>query len=674
MLVFHNRGTTDFSTLGIGTVDNIQSLNVTYNINKQPELNATFIVDSVKSFIKNENIVSHNGIAFYIKDMTFSTGAENTYSIKCKHVSTLVNDIIADVDNLFGTTAYETLRICLSRQSNLMENKIYLIDNKDLPDGMQWVTKRFDISSIYKSNVGKVIDDIINKTNGELYIDNFGIAIVKKLGKVMSRPLTLGIDISKLTLNQNSDNLITRMYPLGSGNFGIGSVTSDGREYIDSTNVGTYGFKEAFKEFSVESTKPYGGASVLLDEAKASMDSPVVRTNENYEKTREDWINPADQKDDLTKDSMTASLYKGILTRHMVENGSITVFDLGDIVNIRSLEKQIDLTTRITGFSLDLISYENSTIEFNRPEFTPSSSIGKSIVNSDTIISMLNADNKFKADFIETSTGMGYLKIQNDAADINIEVLVDNCVGSKLFMGNDTEGKMVRTVVGPGLIANGVYDDSTEDWVWSLFMADGNLILGDGTSGVLNTAKVTVRSSTGNLEIKDNILSVQNMEGIEVLKLGLSEIDNRAMFEMRNSIGKKTFWLDDQGNAVFSGSIYGSEYIGTPADKFGKEPYVYIYRNEIQWCGSDQLPKKRIAVFPDKIIDITGIGNGVYSGEHWGIPMYETQVLQTKSASAQSFEIRFCTRQGKPDVILEFKLDGLYASGPDTDGKQIKLV
>ena len=89
-----------------------------------------------------------------------------------------------------------------------------------------------------------------NINQGELYIDNNNIALVDEIGvDYPELELAECKNLESLTIDEDSDGLITRLYAYGKDSLDL-TATDIGAEYIDSPYIDIYGVREGYYEWS----------------------------------------------------------------------------------------------------------------------------------------------------------------------------------------------------------------------------------------------------------------------------------------------------------------------------------------------------------------------------------------------------------------------------------------
>jgi hypothetical protein len=108
-----------------------------------------------------------------------------------------------------------------------------------------------DVETQNKMTAKQLTDTLLGVINqGEIYIDNYGIALVDEIGTGYPvLELSEDKNITNLTITEDTSDMITRLYAYGKDSLDLTS-TDEGRMYTDSNNIDKYGIKEGCMEWS----------------------------------------------------------------------------------------------------------------------------------------------------------------------------------------------------------------------------------------------------------------------------------------------------------------------------------------------------------------------------------------------------------------------------------------
>ncbi|MBQ8300550.1 MAG: phage tail protein [Clostridia bacterium] len=211
--------------------------------------------DEKAGMIKENMIVSCEGQGYVIlknsrntkgKDIKSVTASDlfSTYG-KMKFIPN-IPDMIGKKPSVIFNKILEGSCFTAFTEDELNELGMTWIDN----DGYEDKEYLIDFFSMDKTNVWDATKTLIeNCGKGELYRDNFKVAIVKRLGTDNGVRLTLEKNMEDMNIMHDFEGVITRLYPFGADDMHIGSVNG-GVQYIDSPNIEKYGIREGYRDYS----------------------------------------------------------------------------------------------------------------------------------------------------------------------------------------------------------------------------------------------------------------------------------------------------------------------------------------------------------------------------------------------------------------------------------------
>ncbi len=248
----------------IAILDEASNVKVTCEINGEYLLEFDFPRGSDKTDkIKENYIVVCEGQNYRI--MKVSHEADKVH-VSCVHI------FHADLKKVhvqtFGGTA-DTIGANPSYVLSLalLGTSFFVFSDAELADmGMVSVGSdgfKIDFEAVDKTNPYDIIQQIItNCGKGELYIDNYRIALVERIGADSGVRLSVSGNLQNVTIERDISNMITRLYPYGKDDVHIGSVNS-GVQYIESENARVYGVKSGHRDYS-----DYGEPSDIIAHAQ----------------------------------------------------------------------------------------------------------------------------------------------------------------------------------------------------------------------------------------------------------------------------------------------------------------------------------------------------------------------------------------------------------------------
>lgn len=211
------------------------------------------------SYMRVNSIVKCEGQRFRIKKI--SKTAEPMMSIDCEHIfnyaakhTHIPNIGSTDRDDYIGEDAYNVLAGAVELANKHSTADFSLLTDAELAElGMTRLSVNIDFESIDKTNLYDVMLKIIECAGmGEIYCDNYKIAIVERIGSDTNVILNTATNLTDITIEYDTSDMITRLYPYGKDDLTISAATSntDGKIYIQSDNAGRYGIIEGYADYS----------------------------------------------------------------------------------------------------------------------------------------------------------------------------------------------------------------------------------------------------------------------------------------------------------------------------------------------------------------------------------------------------------------------------------------
>lgn len=234
-------------------LNDAQRVKITNEINGDYTLDFTYPLGGKAELIKENRIVVCGGQAFRITKTTYDP--QKGFYVYAPHVSRADTRTvhIQNIPDMIGVSP----KSVIARAAAGTEFR--LLTDGELEDiGMKWVGYDgflIDFFSSDKLNMYDVIENVRSCCGkGELYADNYAIALVERIGKDTLTRLGICKNMRGIEVERDISEIVTRLYPYGKDDMHIGSVNG-GKQYVDSENIGIYGIREGYKDYS-EYTEP----------------------------------------------------------------------------------------------------------------------------------------------------------------------------------------------------------------------------------------------------------------------------------------------------------------------------------------------------------------------------------------------------------------------------------
>lgn len=333
MLKLYNYDAVQFDSGMIEFLHEAAEVKITHTINGDYTLYFEYPFYTEKAHSIQENmIVLCEGQPFRIMKLEKENNGETILKISCQHVFNAdtpklhIPTIGATADTV-GVAPSEVAAAALAKANS----NFYLIGSDELPYGVEWIDTRYGetefkidfVEAIDKTNLYDVIQQIISNAGfGEIYVDGFGFAIVKRLGEVTNVRLEMGRNLKNITVERDISEMITRLYPYGKEDATIASASlnTSKKVYIDSDNIGVYGVREGYRDYS-----------------------DYVEPDDIYEHARWEFDSDNEDRIDVPSVNVSGSLVDIAKLAHV---GDIMKVSLGDTVVV--LDGMQQLAERIT--------------------------------------------------------------------------------------------------------------------------------------------------------------------------------------------------------------------------------------------------------------------------------------------------------------------------------------
>lgn len=223
---------------------------VTHEINGEYMLEFNYPINEKSEIITENKIALCEGQAFRITRVSKVMGEKNYIEAECKHIynADAVNIHIQNIPDMIGKTpTYIMKKIFADTKFEVMsKSSLEKLGMRSVDyDGFE-----IDFFSVDKINPYDAVMTIIeNCGKGEIYVDNYNIALVERIGNDNNVRLDLSKNMKDISIERNITDTVTKLYPYGKDDAHIGSV-NNGRQYILSDNAEVYGVREGYLDFS----------------------------------------------------------------------------------------------------------------------------------------------------------------------------------------------------------------------------------------------------------------------------------------------------------------------------------------------------------------------------------------------------------------------------------------
>lgn len=283
MLKLFEYDKTEYEYGMLAVLPDASEVKITTEINGGNSLEFVYPKDERSELATVNRIIVCEGQAYRISKVTSDSGgkitvvADHVYNTDAKrrHVPT--------IPDMIGTAPRDVLARAFEGTGFTL---LTYAEAEDL--GLKWVGSDgflIDFFEVDKTSLFDVMETVIeNCGKGELYIDNYKIALVERLGADTGMRLDVSRNMENITVQRDASELVTRLYPYGYNDTPILSVNG-GKLYIDSPNTAQYGIIEGYRDYSdyEQPEDVYNHGLWEFDENNENrIDVPVITVSGSY--------------------------------------------------------------------------------------------------------------------------------------------------------------------------------------------------------------------------------------------------------------------------------------------------------------------------------------------------------------------------------------------------------
>lgn len=455
-----------FTSFGLGELSDAKEVCVSSNIDGTRTLSFTLdFTSSQWSLIKHRRIITCEGQCYRVASYNRKNRGEEPCKVLCNHVfaDTGRVQVVYLEEGEMSVIDWLTLAFDGSDFNILTDAQLSALGYEPIRDHV-YMEEQGDTCG------GQIISRIIDFLGyGELYINNWDIGIVYRVGRNKGVRITEGLNAESVDEDSSCEELINVITVTGQDGLPLSE------SYVDSVIR------------SEESIRIYGECRgrLTFDEVD---DPAVLLTKALYS------ISPSnEERVDMPKSSVTVNYID------LSKIGRGVKLDIGDTVNIDSLLTTATYTnTRIT--SLEFYPYEmaNTSITVGSPPRTVTSMIQDTIIAGSVITKTLNGYDEIKSSHLASIqlSLKNYINAQLGRLQLEVHKTGD------VWVHPDNPNLALAIVGGMLAIANS--KDADGNWNFTSF-GDGNGFTASLlTTGLLNASLIQIISDSGLLKISDN--------------------------------------------------------------------------------------------------------------------------------------------------------------------------
>ena len=326
---------------------------------------------------------------------------------------------------------------------------------------------------------GDIDQSIINRWGGEILQDNFKVIINDRLGANYGVKIKYGLNIENVSLDDSTDNICTRIYPLAFNGIMLPE------KFVDSPIINNYP-KLKCNFVSMEDLRLKDKETIQEEELKDDTVTYFDTENELYTAMRKRCNTLFAGGLDKPNISGTVNMIALENTLEYADFKELVNVGIGDTVTVEHKDIGINIETRCVGFEYNLVTEKYNKIELGSIQqnyFYQQSDI------QNTVNNILNKTNGIIGDdgYVKAEKIRGTINANNAQMQVMRNVATDSPVKAILFEDNvkdsPTYGAMALGTMGFMIANKRTLDD--KDWDWQTF---GN---GSGfTANLIKTGKL----------------------------------------------------------------------------------------------------------------------------------------------------------------------------------------
>lgn len=503
-IAVYDKDTKDYSGKDrLGFLENAKEIHIRQTINGENDIEFDLPNGDDKwAIVEPERIVGYDGKYFRIKriegkHISAATLMQDACRTHIQHIDDMINTPANKiVEGIFATTPYVTV---------LTEQEIRALGLEPVTDSIDF----FEQSKTTPIGCLNILMETLNKyrIHSEIYIDNRKIALVRKLGKDRGVRIDPKYNARDIKIEYTTYGVITKLYPYGKDDLPLGEI-----QYIKSPNYDIFGEYEAFCNF---------------DEIT---DADDLRSAAEYQFSP-DNIDRAD----VPKYSVTG--------KHLSVKQEIF---LGDTVTVVDRDNGITSKQRVIMVDTYPKAPEKNNFQAGRPSITIQEGWNTSFAASQYLRLRKNgAAQELKTSALEFMKKNEDVTVENNG---EYQKIAQYDTGALFISPNG----MYAVAIIDGKVKVGTADSTKEDgWNWTGVFGQGEVHVGKVFTGELYTDLVSILSEDGTLKIEGNLITMYDKN--EVLRFQAGTNGNTYLFSLYNEQGKRTAYMDDNGNLTICG-------------------------------------------------------------------------------------------------------------------------
>lgn len=509
-IAVYDKDATEYESDRLGFLENAKDVCIEQSINGDYEL--TFILpkgDKKWGLIDFDRKVGYDGRIFRIKDIddctiSASTLLQDACRTHVQYIGDMINTPANEImEGIFATTPYVTV---------LKKEEIEAL-------GLEPVTDKIDFFEMSKTTPIACLNRLMEtlkkyRVHSEVYIDNDKIGLVRQLGSKKDFVIDPRYNGCEIKPQISTYTLVTKLYPYGKDDMPL----EGDKQYILSPNYDTLGEYEGFCNF---------------DEV-TDQDDLLLAAQTQF---RED--NP--ERIDVPKYAVNVKV--------LDLPGEI---NLGDIVTVNDINNGIKSNQRVITVKKYPYEPHKNSIVVGVPPINMIEAFNGMFMAHQYLRLAQNERNEYKTNTLEFMKKNEDVSLQGMNGEM--QKIAQYETGALFVSG------IYAVAIMDGKIQIGTKDNNAVDgWNWTAVFDGGKVKVGEVFTGKLYTDLCTIMSQNGKLEIKDNLITMYDGNGTLRYQSGLNPRLGKYVFELYDESGKRSLYMDDNGNLTICGVFMTGE-------------------------------------------------------------------------------------------------------------------
>lgn len=500
-IAVYDKDATEYESDRLGFLENAKDVCIEQSINGDYEL--TFILpkgDKKWGLIDFERKVGYDGRIFRIKDIddctiSASTLLQDACRTHVQYIGDMINTPANEImEGIFSKTPYVTV---------LKKEEIEAL-------GLEPVTDKIDFFEMSKTTPIACLNRLMEtlkkyRVHSEVYIDNDKIGLVRQLGTKKDFVIDPRYNGCEIKPKISTYTLVTKLYPYGKDDLPL----EGDKQYILSPNYDTLGEYEGFCNFDEVTDQE---DLLLAAQTQFRADNP--------------------ERIDVPKYAVNVKV--------LDLPGEI---NLGDIVTVNDINNGIKSNQRVITVKKYPYEPHKNSIVVGVPPINMIEAFSGMFTAHQYLRLAQNERNEYKTNTLEFMKKNEDVTVENNG---EYQKIAQYETGA-MFVSDD--GKYAVALID-GKIKIGAADKSRDDgwnWIGVFGHGDGS----DWATTYLYTNLITIMSQNGKLKIEDNLITMYDGNGTLRYQSGYD--GHKYVFELYNEQGKRTAYMDDNGNLTICG-------------------------------------------------------------------------------------------------------------------------